>query len=118
MNPTEKVITEPQAKRLKELGFKEKSQWFWKKISGRKPVLIQENEIDVNISVNIGIAYYPAYDVAEMMEIMEIDIETSRVFNNKYVIEILGRHPFNPEDTLAEALGELLIYLLENDKLK
>jgi hypothetical protein len=122
MNPEQKIITFDQAKKIAEL-IKERgielprSQYYWMKDEyTENPTLV-----DTKLLKDMCYDFYPAYNIAEMMEIMKglpialYDNYHAALYENHLMNDI--ERAILISNSHAEALGELLIYLVENNKL-
>lgn len=99
------------AKRLKELGVKQESLWFWRFLKGSNP------EWDLAYSGNVRAVEktYSAFTVAELGEMLPEDCKTRRPVDEKgkWLVDSLGTDRFFRADTEADARAAMLIYLLE-----
>ncbi|HEB13552.1 MAG TPA: hypothetical protein ENI13_01075 [candidate division CPR3 bacterium] len=121
-HPTEYMILEQQltiletSKKLKELGVKQESMFYWKQdLNGVSWILVYvsyiarlKNEVKANPDIWIS-----AFTVTELGEIMKDKIEPfppmydSSMENWNWQDEVIA-------DTEAEVRGRMLVFLLEN----
>lgn len=124
MKPEQKVITFEQAVIIAELLEKKgielpEYQWIWCLMEDGTYDLLEREDVRYT-----NATFIPAYDIGEMMEIMKPGVvpswETSTPDNwaANWIGENEDENKSVINKNLAEALGELLIYLIENDKLK
>ena len=105
------------SKRLKELGIKSDSQFWWIEMSDMKPVLCSIESKGQLPTYSI-LDSYNAFTVAELGEMLPVGIYSVKEKEGWYCLsdsedfeEIL--EPIHA-DTEANARGKMLIYLLEN----
>ncbi len=135
------VVSLELAKKLKDLGVKQESLFYW-----NRPIF-KENLSDMDElkyqsfyeeNNGKGWYHYSAYTVAELGEILPICFEIDEVYHhlvcepcdkgirrwdiNYMHYDDIGNRCFNKissrEDTEADARAEILIYLLKNNLLK
>ena len=121
MDLQQQVVSLPLAKKLKELGVKQESLFWW--VDGR---LILQNlsyfNLDAPKSYFEG-DRYPAYSVAELGEILPAGVQCNKVgpLSNNPSQKQWGWHCWQVDknhsedaDTEADARAKMLIYLIEN----
>lgn len=134
MNKENKVTSLKLSKKnhdkAKEKGFElPESEWYWAensylteyyKIEGKKKVL-KDGEI-------FPLEVYPAYDITELSEMLPPKVESNYIETTRcsdksgfnclvgYLSSVDKAISFN-EKTMAEAMGKMYFYLLENDLL-
>lgn len=132
MKKEEQVCTLDQGKKLEELGVKADAIFFWYRgfsnVNGPAGTLVTKEWCDERCVQN---AIYPAYTVAELGEMLPHTLfgekmlivsapseETEYLWCAMYVdvTEALSevKEHWADGDTMAEALAQLLIYLLTN----
>ena len=111
------------SKKLKELGVKQESLFYWQGYlhSNKKIELVNQENLDINYD------YCSAFTVAELGEMLPINsIREVKTPNNKWLISWCGEISEDgltskwerfTEDTEANARAKMLIYLLENNYL-
>ena len=123
MNIKEQVCSLELSKQLKKLGIKQKSQFYWAKLSpgnylGKTYSLIFEDNVKMD---NIIIS---AFTVAELGEMLPVDVATQKkdVITDKKKIKNQwcalyikkDKETFEYAQTEADARAKMLIYLTEN----
>ena len=107
------VVSLPLAQKMKELGFKQESLFWWH--GGLQiPYLVQRQNGSLTIS---------AYTVAELGEMLPDGISTSKNIQGMY--EVYDNETYKPvvmdfvakAPTEADARAKMLIYLKENNLL-
>ena len=114
------VVSLELEKKMKELGFKQESIWFWQeyKSGGGCIYLLPKKEVKGFIGKTEVCDYYSAYTVAELGEMLPIGIVMTKYEFNKGG-EIRWACAYNDEnignricdDTLANCLARMLIWL-------
>jgi len=109
------VVSLELAKKLKELGVKQESLWYWKSRSYNgvvKSILVEGIE-----ELNNRAGFYSAFTASELGEIMKnIDWDLPYYANNSWWA--YGKNQDTPdieEKTEANARAKMLIYLIENN---
>ena len=140
MKKENKVISLGLAQKISEIAKKKgiklpESEWIWYKHPLRKWVLRFGNIIT---NENLGDDYFPAYDTAELVNMLPYRFnqktEVSQRFywlkivktDNQFIVsynQFIGDNPesigiVKAENSLVETMGEMYLYLLENDLLK
>lgn len=100
------------AKRLRELGVKQESVFWWCDPSdGEKADVgfIRDNHVGYKV-------YYSAFTVAELGEMLGSRINSITYYSNlkKYCWEKETKPVYVNSDTEADARAKMLVYLLEN----
>lgn len=143
-NLEQQVVSLELAKRLKELNVKQESYFYWntdKAFIGEDNMYVVQKKDCRSVKDGYSIDEYSAFTVAELGEMLPVIVDTkdargtfdfviSKTFSDKkwfvgYSKINLGRiHSDDQhytlagqqyERTLADALGKMLIYLLENN---
>ena len=116
------------AKRLKELGVKQESEWYWVNFNDGKGFSLRYRDCLYEIKHN-NWEHYSAFTVGELGEMLpeEIIIENNTFImyqskhKGKYAIWYCSGLVYEPtfEDELeANARAKMLVYLLENKLIK
>lgn len=124
MELEDQVCSLELAKRLKELGIKQESLFFWYCDESRDDVsILNRDESFVFGGVGYFTSKFPAFTVAELGEMLP-----RRYFSNKYVHATDGAYDWECKckdeivqalaKTEADARAKMLIYLLENKLVK
>jgi hypothetical protein len=95
------------SKKLKELGVKQTSTFYWK-------------DGYLNFQPSVGNGEYSAFTVAELGELVMKPVNVNcgySVMANMYVCHY-GRKRASMDKNLANALAKMLIYLIENKLIK
>jgi len=117
------VVSLELAKKMKELGFKQESIWFWQeyKSGGGCIYLLPKKEVKGFIGKTEVCDYYSAYTVAELGEMLPINCASWRSDKTLYSCQ---RFDFGgccgqeiTADTEADCRARLLIWLKENNYL-
>jgi len=130
MKREDKVISLELAKKLDKLGVEAESEWWWNNSFdaihnnpswiGKKEEWHSTNKWEQS---RIEDNQYPAYDTAELWEFMPADIMLGK-FIGEYFCWKAHKHDcraVNKEIVdfyLAELLGAMLVWLIENDYIK
>lgn len=124
MKLEDQVISLEIAKKLKELGVKQESLWYWFLLESGGIFIGQEYEVK-NIDRNFIKSAYTVAELGEMLpmrlRLKDYDywLRTSKGKGNwdaRYVAYHKYESPFcyRQADTEANARGAMLVYLLEN----
>ena len=112
MELKDQVVSLELAREMKELGFEQESLWYWcrDQIEGwERPFLLQGHGMHKE--------YYSAYTVAELGEMLPLEIKTDRAKhingNVLYWCEYAGYEEISA-NTEANARASMLCYLKEN----
>jgi len=117
------VVSLELEKKMKELGFKQESIWFWQeyKSGGGCIYLLPKKEVKGFIGKTEVCDYYSAYTVAELGEMLPINCASWRSDKTLYSCQ---RFDFGgccgqeiTADTEADCRARLLIWLKENNYL-
>jgi len=106
------------SKRLKELGFKQESLFYWSKNGGQKWKI--ENSFYFKVDKRADISAYTAADLGDMLpEYVEKDEKIYWLKGYK-LLEYVENYTYNSlcifrADTEADARAKMLIYLRENN---
>ena len=119
------------SKRLKELGMKQESLFYWIDIF---PCFNDEVRIEPKDSMEAHLEHcglsdlakglakdkcYSAFTVAELGEIMkDVDIAMPKYWGGNWEFEDTNTEKFIFSDTEANARARMMIYLIENELLK
>lgn len=115
MKLEQQVTSLELSKRLKELGVKQKSLYFWQQIGIRKGSLVQ-NQNTGHFDTNEITDWYSAFTVAELGEILKDKVTHSMpiFYEGEWIPSEYDPRGYVPTDTEAEARGLMLAYLIEN----
>ena len=123
MNKENKVISLELAKKIhdkaKEKGFElPESEYMWFNLANKeeKDKGIEKWEV-MNIHDVEMLGEYPAYDIAELREMIGKKMLETYMNAGKVSVAIYGHPQVFDEDTFAEAMGKMFYYLLKNDLL-
>lgn len=123
MELIKQVCSLESAKRLKELGVKQKSLFWWSEYHNGQQIL-WEDEKKQQEPERFNLDWYSAFTVAELGEMLPEDCASGKAtlgkdcgFGNFTCIKFLERKNVFAE-TEAEARAKMLIYLLENKLIK
>lgn len=119
MTPEQQVTNLELSKKMKELGFPQKSMFYWDK--DKKYLINSYNWADVDREdwEIIKEKYCSAYTVAELGEMLPRKVLTSQLTftkgggTKKWIVAYLGIW-IVANDTLADGMAKMLIYLKEN----
>ena len=122
MNLEKQVVSLELAKKMKELGFKQESLWWWRKLFNDSYKIQSDHDLIKDIGV-----YFSAYTVAELGEMLPSQYHSWKSILDE---EGLGKGCLcvrfsEPEfdssdehwisaDTEANARAKMLIWLIEN----
>jgi hypothetical protein len=127
MKIEQQVVSLELAEKLKQLGVKQESAFYWSRINGKFVQLLAERECQYELTENDGVERYSAFTVAELGEMIPCDWQV--IAHDDcwvgYKVEAWsqrGRGPFLDvlknssvlAETEAVARAKMLIYLLEN----
>jgi len=115
MNYENQVVSLELSKRLKDLGFKQESLWWWIIRAEGNPIIVGK---DKRYTTTFISSSYSAFTVAELGEMLPIGIVMTKYEFNKGG-EIRWACAYNDEnignricdDTLANCLARMLIWL-------
>jgi len=126
MKLEQQVVSLELAKKLKELGVKQESYFYW---NTDFPKVVDRTRI-VTAPINFGNRYISAFTVAELGEMLPFAIETKGLIwqldmmkesDGKYYCIYLNKmsgawlEAFIGQDTEADARAKMMVYLLENN---
>ncbi len=123
MKLEQQVVSLELAKKLKELGVKQESLYWWTSADNKTPILRGwMNDYETNSRWTV----YSAFTVAELGEMLPTNIEDYYIIYDRLVdssfhvyYEKIGKRPEilikdQGADTEADARAKMIIYLLEN----
>lgn len=122
MQKENQVTNLEQSKKLKQLGVKRESLFFWIWMKGESSLNFGEcpSIAFESPQEELDIRYYPAYTVAELGEMLPPDTETRKYFSydqdspNLFECKAEIAKGFVMSDTEVDARAKMLIHLLEH----
>ena len=120
MNVEKQVCSLELAKKLKNLGVKQNSLWYWaestslsiKTMLAKSSRLVRKTKSEI-----LGDTYYSAFTCAELGEMLQ-DYSGNVEYNGKFkkwkIIYLESSYTTEIVGSEADARAKLLIYLLEN----
>jgi len=115
-NDNWQLVSLDLAKKMKEVGFKQESLWWWVSIRNGEPEILTDSQFGM-LECNTPHAYKricSAYTVAELLHMLPIDNIWFRKVNRMYNGFYEGNSRCHTEGkTPAHCLGYLLIHLKE-----
>jgi len=117
MKPEQQVCSLELSKKLKKLGVKQESLFWWEEVVMPRATFAELVSTKSEGTANMN--HYPAYTVAELGEMLPKLTETTRgVMNDwRWRCEVKDEKSYvtaSGADTEADARAKMLIYLLEN----
>ena len=115
MRLEDQVVSLELAKKLKELGAKQESAFYWSRINGKFVQLLAERECQYELTENDGVERFSAYTVAELGQ--ELIIGTDTMWDGQKWQVSFGDHERAwsvRDDSEADARAKMLVYLIEN----
>lgn len=119
MKLEDQVCSLESAKKLKELGVKQDSLWYWHYITGCEGKYGRWEIIDCDVahnSLRIRNKLISAFTCAELGKMLPVSARSRKLFDseNSFIIDALGQDKFFVNKNEAEARAKMLIYLLES----
>ncbi len=118
MELSQQVVSLELAKKLKELGVKQESYFWWNRLSDY-PDSTPDWRLSSFKSVEVARELCSAFTVAELGEMLKLGMEQSLFMNmGKWYCSYHSKSPAKKNEmdgnTEADARAKMLIYLLEN----
>lgn len=123
MKLEQQVTSLELSKRLKELGVKQESIWYWVKSNQTafpNPTLIRDFEYEESKSFAPAFQYqyaYSAFTLAELFEMMPMMYVSLEQHSNSYRAGIPSKGQYGQHENPTGALGLMLEYLIKNNLL-
>ncbi len=118
MRLEEQVCSLGLSEKLKELGVKQESAFYWETSDDKLPILVTTNEAFTNDELE----YFSAFTVSELGEMLPFqvrgDLLIFDVWNDQWLYYYGDCDDKNYSSTEADARANCLIYLLEQGIIK
>ena len=109
------VCSLEHAKRLKELGVKQESLWWWTRLDDSKDFILMSVVNSCAPRIHEGISAFTVAELGEMLPMSKVD---SCKPNKVWVVDYNILTKTCKADTEANARAKMLIWLLERGKKK
>ena len=107
------------SKKLKELGFKQESLFYWGKTLGKFEIIYFPGNLTKS---DAEIGRVSAFTVAELGEMLPEFVMSMRRTDDYLCTDFMNYRPYDygkhEAETEADARAKMLIYLIENDLIK
>jgi len=114
MELSKQVVSLEIAKKLKELGVKQESLFYWCWNPSQPEPILLNNDAGHRPETGGNDCFCSAFTVAELGELMRGNIKILESIDIKDMWTCWHRDTIFRDRNMANALGKMLIYLLEN----